>query len=163
MVRRRLLDAALFAVLLVAACGGEEQSGPAPGIARDARLLRDVVNTDVSAGVLRDVDRALADLRTERAAQLLTEGGIGAAERQLTRVSGVSVTSPEGEQLKADGERVYRERIRALTQYRDALVEHGDESLEYLDAIRRYRRAEEDLLAFSRSLGDALGEAPAEP
>ncbi len=147
--------------LALAACSTPD-AAPSTDLRDDARRLREVFHSDVSSRALDDVERALGDRRTERAIELLGGGATAAVRQQRERIEGTEVATDRGRALRDEGVRAYEARERALGTYEDALAHHTEADLEYVDAIRAYRLAEEGVLAFGEHLDEAVGDRPHE-
>jgi len=156
-VRAALALAAVLGLGLGAfACGDDEgeEEGPAPDVIADVRSLQDVVTADPALGPIEDAEAMVDDERQALAAELLEQGGIPAARRQVEAVEALEMTTPEGRRLRRRLKRAYAGRVEALEHYREVLARGFMEDLEYVEAMGAVREALEAV----EEVDDALGE-----
>lgn len=140
---------------LVGACSGVSSEGGDPVV--DGRRLQEVLLADRTEGVLREADEAVREERPVTASDLIGTA-IGSTETVIANIREVPAESPEGRRLRERALRVYRERVVALTRYRDTLargVMVDDESL--YEALHEYRVAEGHMSELFDSLSELLG------
>ena len=154
----------LFVALAVAlgACGEADDGSAARSLEADARTLATIVASDPAGSVLDDVDDAIDTDRPVLGADLLTELGLPALRRQVTRIEDLSVATSEGRTLRARAVRLYRARVTAYEAYRDLLMRGLVDDVELLDALDAVSENEREILALRRDLVALVPAAPSE-
>lgn len=143
---------ALIAALALLGCG-DETEGPSPALRADLRVLHQIIANDPATEPLELVDRRIDDERPVHAADLLRTTGIPAAERQVASLRSAQMTSDEGRGFARRLTEAYQERVDALDAYR-IVLEGGAQvdEVALLDALRRVRQAQEQLLGIAREM-----------
>lgn len=150
-----------IACALLLACG-DDDAGPEPpsaDVVADARALQDALADDTATRALEDVDD-VADTLPVRAADMLTNGVIPAARRQVEAVEAVSVGTERGRTLKAQALGACRARVTALEEYVPLLERGRVEDYDLVANLRAQRAAETALVEVLDAL-EAIH--PAEP
>lgn len=157
-------------VLVLGACGEHDDGSAARSVEADARVLVAIVSSDPSASVLDDVDDAIDTDRPVLGADLLTELGLPALRRQVTRIEDASVATTEGRTLRARALRLYRARVSGYEAYRDLLTRGLVDDMALLDALDAVSENEREILALARDLAalvptaaSGTAAAPGEP
>lgn len=148
--------------LLVLACGSSDEGAAAVGsLVSDALALQEILGTDRSRAVLREVDEAVAAERPVLAATLIEEAAIPEVRRQAERLASAPVATHEGRRLRARAVRIHRSLVRGLELYRDALARgSGVEDMTLLEALEARREAEVDLIRLHDELAQIRPLAP---
>jgi hypothetical protein len=146
--------------LWIAGCdeGHPEVAPESPEMRSDREALREIVATDAAAGPLEEVENMISVGRPVLAAELLHNGAIPAAHRQVERVVAFEPTTDIGASLKREALDVYGGRVEALGAYQRALERGQVDDLILLDAIGGVRRATTALLELDRKLEAENGE-----
>lgn len=153
----------LLAALLAAACDAAPV-GPTPGVRADLGRLHAIIDADPATEPLELVDRRIDDERPVHAAEMLRTTAIPAAERQVAAVRAAATTTDEGRALARRLVAAYEERVRALDAWR-IVLEGGAaaDPIAELDALRRVRQAQEQLLAIVREMNALVPPPPRPP
>lgn len=147
----------LFSSIVVGlflACGDDAEEGPAPDLLTDVERLQAVITADPAIGPIEDAEAMVDDERPALSAELLEEGGIPAARRQVEAVTAVTVETPTGRRLKRRLVRAYEGRVVALERYRDVLRRGFIEDLELVEAMGGLREALDAITLVDEALAE---------
>ncbi len=132
----------VIALSLLVACGDDaEEAGPPPDLVADAVRLQDAVTADPALGPIEDAEAMVDDERHALAAELLEQGGIPAAERQVEAVRAVELSTRRGRLLRRRLARAYEQRVEALERYQEVLSRGFMEDLALVEAMGGLREA----------------------
>ncbi|AKF07150.1 hypothetical protein [Sandaracinus amylolyticus] len=138
---------------IAVACSGGGESGPSASVQADAAALQELLGSDPSRTVLREVEDAVDGERPVMAAEMIESAAAPAVRRQIERLQHASVSTQEGRRLRTRAVRVHRERLNALERYGQLLARGiGTEDTELLDAMHAYADAELAIVALHDDL-----------
>lgn len=161
--RALLADALLLAgtMVLASACSGGDASGPSPSVEADVEQLQEVLGSDPSRAVLREIEDAVDSERPVMAAEMIEQAGVPSVRRQIERLQAAGVTTQEGRRLRTRAVRVHRARLSALESYGQLLARGiGTEDTELLEAMHTYADAELEIVALYDDLAGIRPLAP---
>ncbi len=143
-------------VALLAACGGEGQS---ESIVADANALRTIVNEDPAPDRIAEVEE-VADAHPVRGAELLANGVIDAARRQVQRIGSAQVSTREGRRWKERLHRAYAKRLEGLNEWHRYLNDAATDDARLLLATMKMREAELMLIDVHSDMDTAVPLSP---
>ncbi len=146
---------AILALALLVACGDDdEQEGPPPDLVADVEKLQDAITTDPAIAPIEDAEAMVDDERHALAAELLEQGGIPAAERQVEAVRDLTLGTRRGRLFKRRLARAYEDRVAALERYRVVLTRGFMEDLELVEAMGGVRESLEAITEIDDELAE---------
>ncbi len=141
-------------IVLVGGCGDDgEQDGPSPDVVADVRALQDAVTRDPAIAPLADAEGMVDEERSALAAQMLEQGGVPAARRQVEAVEAVEVGTAEGRRFRRRLAGAYAERVTALEEYQRILSRGYMEDLEFVEAMGAVRESLDAVASIDDELG----------
>ncbi len=166
-LRRRgagVLLATVVGAVALAGCDEEEPDGPSSSERDEAGTLLSVLIDDPAGEALDDVQNVVERRLNLRAADLLRDTAIEAADAQAARVGRVELTEESVQALQRRAAAALEARARSLREYETVLRRGDPDGLALVEAMGRVREAELALLEVLEALeGVRAGRLPPSP